>query len=846
MTRMSHPLLNLRPAAVPLQPSLAPAGPAVAPAGVGLDRRADPRSSICLRGSDGASDVWTPRSADQGVAAGSGEPAADQAAGPRPRPSAAAPAVMPWTAKLYVGAVIAAGAALVALQFPRTFPDPAMSAGLLALIVVASALKVSLPIAGTSATMSVSFVGDFMAVLLVGPAQAAVFAAIGALAQCVANRTPPNRLRLHRVVFSMSALAITVQVTALAYAWLGGRPGLLDPHDLVKPIVAGSFAYFFCNTILVATAGALATGQSPYRVWRESFLWSAPSFFVGGAVAIAATSLIQRGEIWFAPMVAAPVYLTYLTYKVYLGRIQDEQRHVEAVSALHAQAMQALAHAQRSELALAIERERLVVTLGTIGEAVIASDTRGRIVLLNHTAEVFTGWSQAEAIGAPIMDVLRLITPGSGQTCSSPVDRVLRTQASVARDQRAALVARDGTPRLVEHSAMPVRDVDGAIVAVVVVVRDMTDAIRLEEERLQASKLASLGVLAGGIAHDFNNILTAIAGNLSLAQLDDASAAQRRSIDEAEKGCQRAKALTQQLLTFSKGGKPLKKTIDLGPAIEEAAGFALRGSNVTYLCSLAGDLRPVDADEGQIVQVITNLVLNAAQSMPDGGQIEVRGENAVVDGRPHVSIVVEDRGTGIPEEHLPRIFDPYFTTKQAGSGLGLATCYSIVHNHDGQIAVHSTPGRGTTMIVTLPAAAGRAVGPAERPDGPPARGKGRVLVMDDEEPIRDVVRAMLVRLGYRVEVAADGRAALAAYQAAHFAGDAFDTVIMDLTVPGGMGGKEAVKALLAFDPHVTAIVSSGYADDPVMADYQRYGFKGVVPKPFTVKDLSRVLQQLVH
>jgi len=821
MRHTSNPLLPLGPAAVSLQPS------------------------VLLRGSDAAAEVWAPRGAGLPGAAVPGEPAAGQSAGPRTQPDAA-PAVLPWMAKLYVGSVIALGAALVAVRFPATFHDPVMSAGLLALIVVASALKVSLPIAGTTATMSVSFVGDFMALLLVGPEQAIVFAALGALAQCVTNRAPRKRLRLHRVVFSMSALAITVQVTSLAYAALGGRPGLLDPHDLVKPIVAGSFAYFFCNTILVATAGALATGQSPIRVWRESFLWSAPSYFVGGAVAIAASSLIERGEVWFAPMVAAPVYLTYLTYKVYLGRIEDERRHVDAASALHAQAMQALEHAHRSELALAIERERLAVTLGTIGEAVIASDTRGRIVLLNHTAEVFTGWPQEEAIGVPIIDVLRLVTRGSGRTCSSPVDRVLRTQASVERDQRAALVARDGTGRLVEYSAMPVRDADGNVVAVVVVVRDMTDAIRLEEERLKASKLASLGVLAGGIAHDFNNILTAIVGNLSLAQLDDASASQRRSIDEAEKGCQRAKALTQQLLTFSKGGKPLKKTIDLRPAIEEASGFALRGSNVTCACLLADDLRPVDADEGQIVQVISNLVLNAAQSMPDGGQIEVRAENAVVDGRRQVTISVRDHGTGIPEEHLPKIFDPYFTTKKAGSGLGLATCYSIIHNHDGHISVRSTPGQGTTMSVMLPAAAGRPAAPDGRPDGAPGRGKGRVLVMDDEEAIRDVARAMLARLGYRAEVAPDGRAAIAIYQMAQEAGDPFDTVIMDLTVPGGMGGKEAVKALLALDPHVTAIVSSGYADDPVMSEYQRFGFKGVVPKPFTVKDLGRVLQPLVH
>ena len=357
-----------------------------------------------FRNASPSTDVWTPR-----LPAGSG-PADHLGIGPdelalvspdaaSAQPSVATVAPLPWAARIYVSAVILLGLALVLLQRPHGFPDPTLSVGLLALVVVTSGLKVSLPIPKTTATMSVSFVADFMALILLGPAQAMIFAAIGALAQCLVNRPAGHALRLYRVLFSMSALAITVQATNLVYSSLGGHPGLLDPRDLVKPIVGGAIAYFLCNTILVASAGALATRQSPLRVWSESFLWSAPSYFVGGGVAVAAAWLVNRGEVLFAPMVAAPVYLTYLTYKVYLGRMEDERRHVEEISAMHVHAMRALDMAQRSERALAVERERLAVTLGTIGEAVVASDTRGRVVLLNQTAELFTGWSQDEAVG---------------------------------------------------------------------------------------------------------------------------------------------------------------------------------------------------------------------------------------------------------------------------------------------------------------------------------------------------------------------------------------------------------------------------------------------------------------
>jgi two-component system cell cycle sensor histidine kinase/response regulator CckA len=385
----------------------------------------------------------------------------------------------------------------------------------------------------------------------------------------------------------------------------------------------------------------------------------------------------------------------------------------------------------------------------------------------------------------------------------------------------------------------------------------------LEQERLRAAKLESLGVLAGGIAHDFNNFLAAIMGNLSLARLSVApGTALDEALHEAEQACQRAAGLTRQLLAFAKGGAPVKKKVWLQAGVRESAELATRGSGVQCDVYLAPDLWPVEADEGQIGQVVHNLTLNARQAMPQGGRVVVRAENVLVqrgtdgfawglplpDG-PYVRIQVQDSGTGIAPEHLPKIFDPYFTTRAGGSGLGLAVVQGIVRRHDGHVAVHSTPGQGTTMSVYLPAlpdSVGAALAPAREASEPaPVPGRGRILLMDDDAAVRSLVRRVLQRLGYEVAEAADGAEAVECYRQAHEAGRPFDAVIMDLTVPGRMGGLEAIRHLRELDPAVRAIVSSGYSDDPVMADYARYGFCGVLSKPYRAADLATVLAQVL-
>ncbi|MEW6440597.1 MAG: PAS domain S-box protein [bacterium] len=383
--------------------------------------------------------------------------------------------------------------------------------------------------------------------------------------------------------------------------------------------------------------------------------------------------------------------------------------------------------------------------------------------------------------------------------------------------------------------------------------RDITDRKRMEQELLRTQKLESLGTLAGGLAHDFNNILTAILANLSLLRLCGGLEGEPLDIlADSEKATLRAKGLTQQLLTFAKGGAPIKKTVALQQLIVDAAEFALSGSSVRCEYRIPEPLWPVEADEGQIGQLIHNLTLNADQAMPEGGVITIRAENVAVaesDRLPlaagrFVRISVIDSGVGIPEIHLQKIFDPFFTTKQKGSGLGLSTSFNIVKNHGGCIRVESAVGRGTTFSVHLPAS-DRPSPPAETGRTAALRGKGRILVVDDEPLIRRSAGGALRRLGYEVAAAEDGRRAIELYEQALKLNCPFDAVLMDLTIPGGLGGREATRELLRIDPAAKVIASSGYSNDPVMAEFGKHGFKAVIEKPYGLRDLASTLQRVI-
>jgi PAS domain S-box-containing protein len=387
------------------------------------------------------------------------------------------------------------------------------------------------------------------------------------------------------------------------------------------------------------------------------------------------------------------------------------------------------------------------------------------------------------------------------------------------------------------------------------VVRDITDRKRAEEELARSQKLESLGVLAGGIAHDFNNILTVVTGNISLARMQTTpESGLNRVLRDAEQASFRARDLTQQLLTFSRGGAPIKKVTSIAALLEETIRFTLSGTNIRPEFDIAGDLWAAEVDPGQMSQVFNNLAINAQQAMPAGGTVRVRARNASVSGpdgdarlKPgrYLKISVEDHGIGIPAELQPRIFDPYFTTKQRGSGLGLTTTYSIINRHGGHIEVDSKVGEGTSFTLHLPATEGKPRR-ARTARKHPSRSRGRVLIMDDDEAVLAVGAEMLRTLGYTAETACDGNSAIMLYERFMETGAPFDAVILDLTIPGGPGGLDTLKKLVGMDERVRAVVSSGYSSDPVMSDYREHGFAGVVAKPYNIEEMAAVLEAVIR
>jgi PAS domain S-box-containing protein len=413
----------------------------------------------------------------------------------------------------------------------------------------------------------------------------------------------------------------------------------------------------------------------------------------------------------------------------------------------------------------------------------------------------------------------------------------------------------DGSIHWLEARGRYVYDAKGVPLRMYGVTMDIDAKKQSEEELQKAQKLESIGLLAGGIAHDFNNILTAILGNIELARMfmpAEEKAHERLAV--AERAAIRARSITRQLLTFAKGGAPVKRVVSVPHLVRESVNFALQGANVKAEYILPADLWRAEVDENQLEQVLNNLAINAAQAMPEGGTLRITARNELIgrdsprelqEGR-YIHIEIVDQGTGIPLEHLDKIFDPYFTTKERGSGLGLAISYSIIKKHGGTITAESVPGQGSTFTILLPATEKSEPGsPAVAEWKQLSGGNQRILVMDDEDAVNAVAAEMLQLLGYRVETARDGKQAVTIYQEAMAAGEPFAAVITDLTVPGGMGGKETARRLLQLDPKARIIVSSGYANDPIMSDYPVYGFMNVVPKPYRMAELARKLQEVI-
>ncbi len=395
---------------------------------------------------------------------------------------------------------------------------------------------------------------------------------------------------------------------------------------------------------------------------------------------------------------------------------------------------------------------------------------------------------------------------------------------------------------------------DGSFKQTHCLLQDISELKKLEEEQQKIHKLESIGILAGGIAHDFNNILSGILNNIYLSKMHiNHGSKEYKNLETAEKAIYRATDLTRQLLTFSRGGTPIKKTASIIDIVKESAEFALKGSNVKCEYSVADDIWPVEVDEGQINQVIHNFILNANQAMPEGGTIRISLDNLELspgtvlplqEGR-YIKVVIHDQGIGLDKEHLMKIFDPYYTTKEAGRGLGLSITYSIINQHAGYISAESEVGVGTTFTFYLPASE-KQIKEKETVEDAPVAGEGRILIMDDEEIIRESVGELLTINGFKVEFAKDGVEAIEHYKKALKTAHPFNVVVLDLTIRGGIGGKETVKKLHEIDPDVKAIVSSGFSSDPVMANFKEYGFRDVFNKASDSPDnLCRILNKVI-
>ncbi|HQQ50620.1 MAG TPA: 7TM diverse intracellular signaling domain-containing protein [Spirochaetota bacterium] len=496
------------------------------------------------------------------------------------------------------------------------------------------------------------------------------------------------------------------------------------------------------------------------------------------------------------------------------------------------------------------EKERLHATLRSIYDAVIATDIQGNIIIINARAEQLLGNISTEVIGNQFVTVfpLRYTTR---EAFKNPVNEILRY--GLLDTAGEPLVLQLHTKEIiVELSGAPIY-VEGKIIGTVIVLHDITQQYWLEKEMHKISKLESLSILAGGIAHDFNNLLTAIIGNVSILKMKlSENIAYQKYIERIENAAQRAVDLTKQLLTFSKGGEPIKAVASLEQLITDTTQFVFSGSNVRCDLDIQPDLWSSEVDIGQISQVFQNIMINAMQSMPQGGIVRIKAHNYVYDGKSqkpllpgdYIAITIKDEGIGIPKENLSKIFDPFFTIKEHGSGLGLATSYSIIKRHGGYIEVTSDVGEGSEFIIYLHATHEKNEEKKEASASIDSY-EGKILLMDDDFTIYEVVSHMLDMYGFTVDWVESGEKAITKYQTSFDDNNPYDIVIMDLTVPGAMGGAQATKEILRINPDAKVIVSSGYSNDPIMSHYKEYGFKGVIAKPYRIEEIMNVINELM-
>ncbi len=515
-------------------------------------------------------------------------------------------------------------------------------------------------------------------------------------------------------------------------------------------------------------------------------------------------------------------------------------------------------HAQKDLMVsndkLSREKERLSTTLDSVDEGIITLSADLKIEAINNMACSILEVKRDTTVGSYASSLMKVEKP-DGDMLNPDSPDFLSGEYSLNLYFSGLIKKRDGSMRNIAIKSSPVKSRD-IIYGYVIVIEDVTELKKMKERMIQTSKLDSIGIFAGGIAHDFNNFLTSLLGCLGLVKRDSSikeGSVSSKYINDAEFIVYRARGLTEQLLTFSKGGEPVKKVMSIAGIIRTALDFILSGTNLDYECNIADDLFHADVDESQIMQVVNNLIINAVQAMPEGGTIRIAASNLILNkdnrfslpaGR-YVSLDVKDAGPGIEKELLNSIFDPFFTTKDSGTGLGLSVAHSIITKHGGTIYAENSDKGGAVFSILIPAA-------EDTSDycGDEERGKtkfsGRVLLMDDDDMIRQIGYNLLTGLGLKVVTASNGEEALSAFKEYRNMGLHFDVVILDLTIKGGMGGRETFEALEGIDPGIKAIVSSGYSGDSLMSEYREFGFKGVLRKPYTIEELTGTLDSVLN
>lgn len=529
-----------------------------------------------------------------------------------------------------------------------------------------------------------------------------------------------------------------------------------------------------------------------------------------------------------------------------LSDITSQKEKEEQIKKLNAELEQRVI--QRTK-ALAEEKELLAVTLASIGDGVISVDIQGNVVIMNPIAEHLTGWQLKNAKLKPVEEVFVTVDEFSRKNAKNPIYCILNSDPKIEEKNHTILLSRNGSEYIISTNTAPIRDNRGNLIGAVLVFRDITEKERIEEKLNNSQKLESIGVLAGGIAHDFNNMLTGLFSNINLAKLNlDSNTKPASYLDDALNVLERAKGLTQQLLTFSKGGAPVKKIISIENLLKSNTPFFLSGTNIKYEFDFEKKLWNCEADENQIGQVIDNLILNARQAMGYEGMLILKAENIITKetcalplpkNKKFVKISIRDFGPGISSDIINKIFDPFFTTKKEGSGLGLATAYSIVKKHEGFIDAVSSPGKGCTFTIFLPAIEKNIQ--IENPHHTNPITNKHILLMDDEEVIRIATSKLLTKMGHRVKTAINGTDAISIVKSSFQTDDPFDLLILDLTVPRDIGGFQTLQKLKNQFPDLKAVATSGYSEDPIIANPLKYGFVDAIRKPYAQKELEFIL-----